>query len=301
MTSWIWMKGIDYAIVDTPIEPVTSDDERPIVKDLIDEYRVLIDEMKLGISDDPLYDSTKHDDLWCLRFILSHCKKPTNKKGVSKAIDAAKYTLQFRVKHNLDDKDIRDMPPEKIKVGPVYEYWRDRCQGDGILTAIPDKKRGVIMFIKFAQMNPNATKLITEETWDYAFIYSSEYVHQWLDYVTRTTGRLTKSIRFIDMKDLNFVKHFDRASSKRDGKIMNEMEDCYPQLLESIYPFNAPTWMHLIWEFMRPIMPTRILDKIDIIQPDTNKTEKRRLYKHIHKKKLPTFLGGKNETPIQEW
>lgn len=293
MTSWVWMKGVDLAIAD-PIEPVTSDDDRPAVKDLIEEHREWIDEIKAGITEDPLFDPTKHDDLWILRFFLSH-------KKTKKAIEAAKHTLAFREKHNLDAKDIRMERPEKIKEGKVYEYWHHRCQGDAILTAIPDKKRGVVTFIQFAKMRPNAIKILDEETWDWAFIYLSEWTHQWVDYVTRTTGRLTKSIRFIDLKGISLVKHFDRASSKRDGKIMGEMEDCYPQLLESIFPFNAPEWMHLIWEFMRPIMPKRIIEKIDIISPDKNKTEKRRLYRHITKKKLPDFLGGRNAVPVEQW
>ena len=293
MTSWAWMKGIDEAVAD-PIEPVTSYDERQSVKALIEEHREKIDKIQAAIADDPLFDPNKHDDLWILRFWLSHKKS-------KQAIAAAKTTLLFRQKYNLDDKDIRDDTIHKTEEPRVKEYWDVRCRGDGIVCAVPDKKRGVIMIIKFAQMNPEAPKLLSEEVWDYSFVYSSEWAHQWLDYVTRTTGRLTKSIRFIDMTGVQLTKHFDRASNKRDSKIMNEMEDVYPQLLETLYGCYPPSFMHLIWALIRPIMPKRIIDKIDLIEPNKNEKERDRVLKYISKENLPVHFGGDNTVPPKDW
>ena len=73
MTSWPWMQGFDVAIAD-PIEPVNEHDDRVSVKDLIKEHREKIDKIREGIQDDPLYDPTRHDDLWIVRFWLSHKK-----------------------------------------------------------------------------------------------------------------------------------------------------------------------------------------------------------------------------------
>lgn len=294
MTTWPWMKGVEEAIAD-PIEPIDSHDERLSVKALIEEHRVKIDKIKFEIAQEPLFDPTKHDDLWVLRFWLSH-KKSKN------AIAAAKTTMAFRKKYNLDAEDIRKMTPsDKSKDKRVAEYWKVRCQGDGIVCTIPDKKRGVILFIKFAQMNPQASELLDEDTWDWSFISSSEWTHQWLDYVTRTTGRLTKSVRFVDMTDLRLFKHMDRASTKRDAKIMNEMEDVYPQLLETLYGCWPPSFMHKVWAFIRPIMPKRIIDKIDLITPDTNQGERARLLKHISEKNLPERFGGSNKVDPADW
>jgi len=87
------MKGVNEALAD-PIEPVCPEDNRPSAKKLIVEYREKIDKIRDEVSKDPLYDRTKHDDLWLLRFYLSHKKsKP--------AIQAAKHTLEFRAKYNL--------------------------------------------------------------------------------------------------------------------------------------------------------------------------------------------------------
>jgi hypothetical protein len=293
MTTWPWMKGVEEALAD-PVEPVNAHDERPSVKDLIEEHRSKIDKIKFDLAQEPLYDPTKHDDLWVLRFWLSHKKS-------KEAIDAAKTTLAFRKKWDLDGNDIRKKPPHKSKDTRVAEYWKIRCQEDAIICTLPYKKRGVVLFIESTKMSPEAVGILDEETWDYAFVYSSEWSHQWLDYVTRTTGRLTKSIRFIDMTGFSLTKHLDRASTKRDAKIMNEMEDVYPQLLETIYLVNPGTIIHKLWAFMRPIMPKRVLDKIDIITPDTNTGERDRLLKHISKKNLPKWLGGNNEVDPKDW
>lgn len=45
------------------------------------------------------------------------------------------------------------------------------------------------------------------------------------------------------------------------------MEDVYPQLLHAIYICNAPSFIHTIWALVRPIMPKRVVSKIDIIEP----------------------------------
>ena len=79
------------------------------------------------------------------------------------------------------------------------------------------------------------------------------------------------------------------------------MEDVYPQLLETIYGCWPPSVMHKIWAFMRPIMPKRIIDKIDLIEPDTNEQERNSLLKHISKKNLPKQFGGNNEVDPKDW
>ena len=74
------------------------------MKELIEEHMRLIDDVKRALGTDPLYDVTKHDDLWIVRFLLSH------KKTVKLSVKAAKHTLQFREEHKLDEHDINGMP-----------------------------------------------------------------------------------------------------------------------------------------------------------------------------------------------
>ena len=293
-SSWPWMKGINVAIAD-PISPVTPNDARESVKGLIAQHRNKIDQIKAEISkENPMYVPAKHDDLWILRFWLSH-------KNLKKAAKAARHTLQFRQNHSLDDADIRKAPPHKVTDGLVKEYWSTKCSGDAIIFAIPDPNRGVIGFLEYARIDhKNALKNLPSKANEYGFIYSSEFSHQWCDFVTRTTGRLTKSIRFIDMRGFGFSS-FNREASKKDATIMNSMEDCYPQLLDHVLIHHAPEWIHMVFAIMRPILPKRVVDKIDIINPIKNEKERRRLLEYVKEEDLPTFLGGKNERLPKDW
>jgi ribosomal protein L18E len=95
------------AIAD-PIAPAKENDIRESVKDLIQKHRGKIDQVQEGIPSDPIYDATKHDDMWIIvRFLLSHGKK------VKPPVKVAKSTLQFRAQHKLDDEDIRGYPLRK--------------------------------------------------------------------------------------------------------------------------------------------------------------------------------------------
>lgn len=203
------MKGVHTVLAD-PIAPVVPEDTRESVKDLIATHAEKIEKVREGLKEDPLYDPSKHDDLWILRFVMSH-------KKAKPSLKAAKHTLLFRQQHKLDEEDIRTKEPHKLKSGNVHDYWQKRCKGDAILIEHPNPQRSVVMFLQLGHMDPGAADQLSEEAWDEAFIYSSEYCHQWLDYTTRITGRLTRSIRIIDMRGVS-MKHFDRKSSKRDGK-----------------------------------------------------------------------------------
>jgi len=294
MTSAPWMKDVLIPVAD-PIPPVSPEDDRPSVKDLITEHREKIDKIKAGLEDDPLFDyESKHDDLWILRFFLSNKKTKT-------AIKAAKYTLEFRNNYMLDDKDIRDLPPHKVLEGNVHEYWQKRFQGDSVVCTVPDKRRGVIIFLNAASMNPDAAKTLSDEAWMQAYMYTNEWCFQWLDHLTRTTGRLTKAVRFITMKGIEMSSIMDRASSKRDAKVAEEMEDCYPQLVQTIFMIEPPSFVHLLWSFFRPIVPKRIMDKVDLITPKTNESERQRLFKHISIENLPEDMGGCTVAKPVDW
>ena len=133
------MKGIDVAIAD-PIPPVTKFDKRPSVKFLIEENCQSIDEVKRDLQTDPLYDTNKHDDLWILRFLMSHKKKP---KAAAKA---AKTTLVVRKEQNLDEGDIRAYPVGQESKSEGLKRYLKYCTDDALSFVVPDPQRGVIAF-----------------------------------------------------------------------------------------------------------------------------------------------------------
>lgn len=292
-SSWPWMKGIDLAIAD-PIPPVSSHDTRPSVKDLIKENRKVIDKVKEGLKDDPLYDATRHDDLWIVRFVLSH-----KKKGKA-ALKAAKSTLLFREEFKFNEVDLRfytlgGAGNHNNPWSQGSDQYLSFCPDDGFLYTVPAEQRGVIEFLNFANIDEKGiVDAISEEKWTSALAYPSEWSFQWLDYMTRTTGRLTKTLRIIDMKTAN-ITGMNMEKMKRDGKAMGVMEDCYPQSLHGIFICNVSAVIQVPWRVLRPLMPKRVASKIDFIDPLANKKERNRLLAYVSEENLPARFGGKNE------
>jgi CRAL/TRIO domain len=288
MSAWPWMKGCTEHVVD-PIPPVDDEDDRPAVRDLIEEHRDLIERVKGELVDHILYDPAKHDDLWIVRFLISH------KKNLKATVKAAKHTLQFRADLKLDERDMRrihvghdnDELPEAAKNYTKY------CDNDTFRFVVPDTKRGVISYLKFSGFDqPEMVKHVSEDDWMPAFAFVTEWSHQWVDYVTRTTGRLTKTIRIIDLANVCMRKQVNPAATRRDGKALACMEDCYPQLLQTLFLVHAPVWVEGPWRLLRPIFPKRVVGKFDFISPDKHPKDLAKLTKYIDPTNLPERYGG---------
>ena len=80
----------------TPIQPVTQEDDRPDICDLIEKHLHDINAVRKLIVKDPLFNSTLYDELWILRFIMSH-------KNPVQAAKAAKKAMQIREEYKLNE------------------------------------------------------------------------------------------------------------------------------------------------------------------------------------------------------
>ena len=298
--------GGNWMFVDPPIEPLNEYDKRPAIKDVIEEHRQKIYEVKRELRKDPLYDCTKHDDLFIVRFVLSHCnprKKMNDTKGVKKAINAVKRCLQYRSKYQLDNEkifgDIRYSPPHDIqknvvKCDAVQRYMKYVAH-DTIRFVVPDTQRGVIGFLKLSGFDQQGlVDNVSEEDWIPTFSYFTEYTYQWLDFISRKTGRFTKSIRIVDTSDVKLTQ-INNDMNTRDGTAMKYMEDYYPQLLHKVYICNPPNWIQIPWRIIKVIFPKRLTNKIDFINPLHNKHEHNLLLEHISNENLPIQFGGNNK------
>jgi hypothetical protein len=92
------------------------------------------------------------------------------------------------------------------------------------------------------------------------------------------------------------LANINRDCTTRDGKAMgsSSMEDAYPQMLESIFMCNAPMFLQVPWRQFRPILPKRVVSKVDFISPETNEKERKRALKFLTENALPVRFGGKN-------
>jgi CRAL/TRIO domain len=294
-TTWPWLQEeglLGRTITNPPMEPVNEYDDRPSVTELIEQHASLIEQVRLLLlNDDPsLYEPMKHDDLWILRFLLSH------KKKVKAAVKAAKYTLAFRKEHNLDATDIRYCTELEVAFSKEpFERYQKYSKEDAVKFVLPDVQRGVIGIVNAGGVDQHAlVKNVPERDWLQCILYYSEWTHQWQDYITRSTGRLTKSIRFIDLSELK-ISGFNFELGRRDGAVIRTLEDCYPQLLRTMYVCDAPAWMQVPWRILRPFFPERFTSKFDFIRPAKNINERERLLKHISLQHLPARYGGLNE------
>ena len=287
MTSWPWMKGVGVALAD-PAPPLNEHDERPSAKDLVAQHRGAVEQVRQELEADPLYDACKHDELWILRFLLSH------KLSVKPALKAAKTTLVFRKEHRLDERDIRAHPVGKNCDNAVVRQHAAFTADGAVQFLVPDKRRGVIAFLHYAGIDQHGMiKNLDKSIWLPALGYMSEWSFQWVDYVTRTTGRMTKSVRLVDTRGFA-MSQISYECLKRDGDAMSVMEDCYPQMLQGIFICNPPSWVHIPWKVCRNFLPKRLVSKIDFIRPDKNENERKRLFKHIAEEHLPVCYGGRN-------
>ena len=67
------------------------------------------------------------------------------------------------------------------------------------------------------------------------------------------------------------------------------MDEHYPGIMEEVLLVNAPWALHALMKVIAPLLPPRIVRKIQFIPMDQTPT---RLKEKIGPEHLPTFLGG---------
>jgi hypothetical protein len=271
-----------------PLPPTTEFDKRPATRDLIALHKEKINKVRqiLAAESPELYDPIKHDDLWIMRYILSH-------KTVPKASAAAKKFLLYRKERGLDDKDIRNDPPGLLcSVEGVRKYYSVN-HPDAMIFCQPDQNRGVVLYLTLCGLDQNAMAHISDQDWP--FWYFLEWMFQSLDATTRRTGRLTKGIRFVDLKGFSLTQN-NRECINRNAKNARECQDHYPQMLASIYVLNVVPVLQACYRLLRPMLPKRFCEKLNIIAPHKKESERMLLLEHLSHEALPTKFGGSCET-----
>eukprot|EP00545_Synedropsis_sp_CCMP1620_P014207 CAMPEP_0119013202 /NCGR_PEP_ID=MMETSP1176-20130426/8128_1 /TAXON_ID=265551 /ORGANISM="Synedropsis recta cf, Strain CCMP1620" /LENGTH=314 /DNA_ID=CAMNT_0006966265 /DNA_START=39 /DNA_END=983 /DNA_ORIENTATION=+ len=273
--------------MEEPFPLVNDLDDRPAVRDLIEQHKEKIQKVRTNLEQDPLYDPIKHDALWIMRYILSH-------KKVDKATTAAKKFILYRKQKQLDEADIRNDPPGlNCKVEGVRKWWA--CNdNDALIFCHPDQDRGVVMFLKLKGIDQNKVAQIQDDEWP--FWYFMEWMFQVLDATTRRTGRLTKGIRFVDLGAFS-LRQNNRECINRNAKNARECQDHYPQMLASVYVIHVIAIFQGAYRLIKPLLPKRFVEKLNIINPVKNKKEKALLLKHISEENLPIRFGGL----FEEW
>ena len=297
----------------------TQIDTRPVVKDLIQRHRSSIDELKTLVISHPLFDPTKHDDLWLLRFLLSH------KDNVDRAYQAVKTTWKYRHDRKLDDVDVRFTPPTHVSVKhpkhhhqqhqqmqPEVEEQQDSTLpqpsassglqlfmegagvgSNGITLVVPDTKKryGTIFYFNLVGIDTHGLALLSDEDWIAGMSTINEYSFQWLDYITRTTGRLTKAVHIVDISNVGF-NMYNMTTQTKYTTAAKKLQDCYPQAVKAYLVCGAPYWIEAPWRALKPLLPERVISKLDFINPQLYEEDKLRLLEFVPESQLPVRFGG---------
>jgi CRAL/TRIO domain len=334
---WVWMKDAKSRLCH-PIDPVDQWDIRPTISELCVKYRADIDQLKDQLATNELFDENCHDDLWILRFVLSHHHNSKSKNCAHShaALEAIQATLKFRHEYHLDELDLRHFhagsvtalaeqvaqvqqvsstasSPNNGNINNVCESHivmmqaavkMVSCyQGDTtMIYYLPDRQRGMLGILQVAQRQQHQMiqVLTTQDEYFQAHLFFSEWKFQWMDYLTRTTGRLTK---YLNLADCHGVKRtmIHKESKKRDAKAAQVLQDKYPQLLGSMLITNAPTWINVVFAILKPFLAKRLLDKVNVLSNKKKNTEKdvMAILHYCAAHHLPQKYGGL--LPDSEW
>jgi len=275
----------------------TVEDNRPLISDLLEKYSNEIKEVREKVQKNEFYLAKLYDEIWILRFVLSH------KGNVDKAAKAAKDTMKFRHKHQLNEIDdicAKVFGPENVEgpqaaAYPIYKAAHFCMEKNSMMMCLPDENRGVVVY--FIAKGINMSKIVENFTDDELFLmhmYQKEAVQHINDEITRRTGRLTKMMRIIDMTNCSFydIKYTylrkESASNKR-------LEDFYPQSMGAFFMVNPPSWVSRAYNMFKPLLTKRTNEKFSIISPLDNPKDARRFIKYISLENLPGRYGGQNE------
>lgn len=269
-----------------------DEDRRPFVKDLIQKHEHKIKEVRDSIQCEPYYEQDRYDDLWVLRFLLSH------KGKVKQAIKAAKKTIVFRydrrlnelgdIRYTLNNANLDNLHPIHRKY--LQEYCSDHF---ALMHTLPDMDRGAIIQY-YIPSKVNMKKLAEQMSQDdLTTLYTllTEATYQILDAVTRESGRLTLLLRVVDLSDLKMNQKYN----KMEAKAAAIFEDSYPQLVGSLLIVNPPSWFYSFWRMFKFLLPSRLKEKINFASPLKNPSDTKLFLKYLSEDNLPKRYGGKSD------
>lgn len=291
----------------------TLDDDRPFIRDLLEEYAISIASVRVMLlADDEgseLYhkgdNSERYDDIWILRFLLSH------KGDTESAFEAALKTMKFRDEKKMNELgDIRhrlrnhgfDGNNEIGEPLPFYQEYEKFCGKHCACITLPDKNRGIVTYIDVGQLDMNGlAESMDDDAMQEFMLHSNEAVFQILDEVTRRTGRLTKVVKILDIGNVSY-KNINRAYIQREAAASKTLQDYYPQLLGSVFIANSPSWASALWTALRPFFPARVVAKVDFLTAESylslfseSKINIAPLQRYVSELHIPVRYGGKNE------
>lgn len=270
-------------------------DDRPAVADLLAENSAEVAALRRALESYPLFDTHVHDELWLLRYILSH-----KKSGVAAAAAAARHTLEWRRDNRIDELSaaLRSVPLDEFP--PVKYAHSTHVEPDAVRFVQPNASRGPLALALLPGFNFNkAASSLSQEEYSTMLYCINEWFFLACDRATRETGRLTKSCRLLNCKGFS-TSRLNRAHLKMDGAIGKKIEDCYPQLLGSIIILDVSPVVLVLWRAVKYFFPKRFVEKMDMISSSSRTEMRKRVLRYVAFEDLPDEFGGTAGTKLAD-
>lgn len=124
---------------------------RERIADLIAQHADELATLRSRVCEEEHYDAARHDDLFLLRFVLSHlpCSLPLGstgrQAGRQAAVKAVKSTIAWRARHGLDEPGLLCGGPDALVFGPVAKFYASMTVRDAVSYYVPDADRGAVL------------------------------------------------------------------------------------------------------------------------------------------------------------
>ena len=258
--------------------PPSLSRSQPSIKSLLAKHADALAALRTELADEAA--GWASDDLWLLRFCLSH-------RTTEKAADAARATLRYRAANS-------DLLRRAMEGGGSHEDALGALNKQALLPS-PTLLGEPVHVVRAAASD--VKKLMddfTEEEVVEHLNLSKERAFLRCDAESRRSGRLVKLVSVLDIRDgrlsdldLRFLRALGRASA--------ETEKFYPQLLGLVAAVNAPPWVHALVRVASHFVPERTMRKLAVCGATDTAEECAALCRTLccTPDGLPDFLGGR--------
>ena len=226
-------------------------------------------------------DSTPYDDIWALRFVLSHPED-------ADAARAAAETLRWRAEKK-----------EMLAAAAAGESLKRFESLERLVVAQyhGETSTGTPLYIIRAGISNTValTNAHTHEEMVEFMMYRKELGFLLCDAMTRKTRKLTKLVTVNDLSHVSLLAGTDKRFTAVLGAASKLSETLYPQLLDRAVLINAPYIFGAIWSIIKGLMSANTRAKVAVCgSSDTRKGDisKCPFAKLINLHTVPSFLCG---------
>ncbi|CAE7756087.1 SFH12 [Symbiodinium sp. CCMP2456] len=213
---------------------------------------------------------------------------------VTRAREAIAHTAAWRKQSGASEVRKKLLEEPKMSFsdfphGPAVLKHFPQCEGGAAVD-----KRGLPYAIRCVGI-ADAVGLFSVITEDEMLQFQT-HLCEWrllqLEDFARATGQLTGLLIVQDMFAPNGLLNAWRkhgSKSKIMRRLTSMMDEHYPGVMESVLLVNAPWAMHAILRILTPLLPQRVVKKLQVV-PMAQTPE--RLQQLVDESNLPEFLGG---------